>query len=123
MKRDAEQHADEDKCLRELNEARNQAANRCYQLEKLMKEHAEKLTDAGRAPLIRAIAMVRDASNANDTAAIKPAVEQLEQALHRFSRSVYQTATANATRTDKASPRNWSEWDADVIDEDFEVKT
>lgn len=55
MKRDAEKHADEDKRRRELVEARNQADNMCYQLDKMMQEHKDKLSDADRKPLTQAI--------------------------------------------------------------------
>ena len=41
---------------------RNQADNMCYQLEKLMKEHADKLTDADKAPLEAAIEKTREAA-------------------------------------------------------------
>ena len=51
MRRDAESHADEDKQKFELATLRNQADNMCYQLEKMMKEHADKLTDADKGPL------------------------------------------------------------------------
>ena len=44
MQRDAELHAEEDKRKRELADLRNQADHQCFQLEKLMKEHSDKLT-------------------------------------------------------------------------------
>ena len=47
MKRDAEAHAAEDKKRRELVEpASNQADQAVYQVEKLLKEHGDKLSDA-----------------------------------------------------------------------------
>ncbi len=50
----------EDKKKRELAELRNQAESMCFQLEKLMKEHADKLSDADKAPLEAAIKKTRD---------------------------------------------------------------
>ena len=41
MKKDAELHAAEDKKKREVAEARNQADSMCFQMEKLMTEHAD----------------------------------------------------------------------------------
>ncbi len=43
MRKDAESHAEEDKQKRELAELRNQADSMCFQLEKLIKEHDDKL--------------------------------------------------------------------------------
>ncbi len=48
MQQDAESHADEDKQKRELAEARNQADSMCYQIEKIIKEHGDKLKDSGQ---------------------------------------------------------------------------
>ena len=44
MRTDAEDNAEEDKRQFELVEARNQADNLCYQMEKMIKENEEKLS-------------------------------------------------------------------------------
>ena len=49
MQRDAEAHAAEDKQRRELAEARNTAEQRVYQLEKLLEENKDKLSEADTA--------------------------------------------------------------------------
>ena len=60
MRKDAEAHASEDKHKRDLAETRNKGESMAFQLEKLMKEHKDKLTDADRAPLEAAIKKVRE---------------------------------------------------------------
>ena len=55
MQKDAEEHAEEDRRQFELAESRNKAQHLIYQLEKQMKENAEKLTDNDREPLNKAI--------------------------------------------------------------------
>src|SRR5262245_17754549 len=80
MRKDAELHADEDKKKRQLAELRNQADSMCYQVEKLMKEHADKIKDTDKAPLEAAIKKARDAAKGEDVDAIKSAVAELEQA-------------------------------------------
>ena len=59
VRHEADEHADEDKRKRELVEARNQADQMCFQLEKMMKEHADKLSDADKTPLEDALAKAR----------------------------------------------------------------
>src|SRR6476660_2104522 len=49
MRRDADVHATEDKQRRDLAEARNTAEQRVYQLEKLLDENKDKLSDADMA--------------------------------------------------------------------------
>src|SRR5690348_10245084 len=80
MRRDAEAHAEEDRQKFELASLRNQADNMTYQLEKMMKEHADKLTDADKGPLTQAIETTREKAKGTDTQAIKSAIEQLEAA-------------------------------------------
>ena len=59
MVSDAESHADEDKRLRELAEARNNAENAAYQAEKQVKDLGEQLDEAARTEIEAAIKEVR----------------------------------------------------------------
>src|SRR5882724_12444874 len=60
MQRDAEAHAAEDKRKRELAEARNAAEQRVYQLEKMMDENKEKLSDSDKTAVRAAIDRVNE---------------------------------------------------------------
>jgi molecular chaperone DnaK len=133
MRRDAEAHADEDKQKFELASLRNQADNMTYQLEKMMKEHADKLTDADKGPLTQAIETTREKAKGTDTQAIKSAVEQLEAASHAFSKVLYEkggagqaAGTSNDVDTGPAagagSHTTQKKPDDDVIEGEFEVK-
>ena len=125
MQEDAKSHADDDRKKFDLANARNEADNMCYQLEKTMKEHEEKLQDGDNKPLEDAIAKVREAAKSDDVDSIKSAVEELEQASHAFSKAMYETtgaATENdAAATEAESPEAASSED-DAIDAEFEVK-
>ena len=124
----SEEHAEEDRRQFELVEARNQAEQLCYQLEKLMTEHAEKLTDADREPLTKAIEKTRELAKGDDTAAIKSAVSDLEQASHAFSKTLYEKAGAGEAAGAQAAPEGAQPEsrsggaDDDAIDAEFEVK-
>ncbi|HUY88522.1 MAG TPA: molecular chaperone DnaK [Pirellulales bacterium] len=125
MRKDAESHAAEDKQKRELAESRNHADSMCFQLEKLMTEHAEKLSESDKAPLEAAIKKAREAAQGSDVQAIKSAVSELEQASHAFSKTLYETgakagADAGAAPGPDGSAAGGSEEDA--IDAEFEVK-
>ena len=66
MQRDAEAHAAEDKQKRELAEARNTAEQRVYQLEKLLEENKDKLSDADKSAVRAAIDKVNEAKKGDD---------------------------------------------------------
>jgi molecular chaperone DnaK len=127
MRRDAEAHAEEDKEKFELATLRNQADNMCYQLEKMMKEHADKLSEGDKAPLQKAIETTREKAKGTDTQAIKSAIEQLEAASHAFSKVLYERGTAGAATaaegTDGGAAASGTKGsDDDVIEGEFEVK-
>jgi molecular chaperone DnaK len=98
----------------------------CYQLEKMMKEHADKLTDADKGPLEQAITTTREKAKGTDVAAIKSAIEQLEAASHAFSKVLYEKgAAAGAGGGPEAAAGPSPEAkkpDDDVIEGEFEVK-
>jgi molecular chaperone DnaK len=120
MQSDAESHAEEDRRKFELASARNEGENMCYQLEKMMKEHSEKLKDSDKAPLEAAMKKVRDAAEGEDVAAIKSAVKELEAASHALSKLMYEKAGATA---EAGSPSGTGKSDGDdAIDAEFEVK-
>src|SRR5947199_10838877 len=60
----------------------------------MMKEHAEKLTDADKTPLTKAIETTREQAKGTDTQAMKSAIEQLEAASHAFSKTLYEKGGA-----------------------------
>ncbi len=121
MQREAEKYAAEDKQRRELAEARNQGEHLCYQFEKLIREQGDKLSEADRQPLMRAVERVRETSQGQDAAAIRAAISELEQASHAFSQSLYgQAASQTPPGTEsRAGPQEPSD---EPIDAEFEVK-
>ena len=125
MRKDAEEHAEEDKRKRQVAEMRNQAESMSFQMEKLIKEHQDKLTENDRKPLEAAINKAREAAKGENTEAMKSAIEELEQASQAFSKVLYEAnarsgaaAGATATPGDGASKPA----DEDAIDAEFEVK-
>lgn len=117
MRRDAEEHADDDRKAFELAEAKNRGENLIYQLEKTIKEQAEKLTDSDKAPLDAAIKKVRDAISSGQTEEIKSATSELEQASAAFSKTLYEKAGAASAGGETSTGA-----EDDAIDAEFEVK-
>ncbi|MGL6195227.1 MAG: molecular chaperone DnaK, partial [Thermoguttaceae bacterium] len=103
MRRDAEMHADEDKARRELVEAKNKAESMCFELEKLLKEHADKLRDTDKDAVTVAIGRTREAIATDDAAKIKSATSDLEQASHAMSKAMYEASAASAAAAHGAS--------------------
>jgi molecular chaperone DnaK len=125
MRRDAESHASDDKHKRELIEARNEADNRIYQIEKLLKEHADKLSDNDKRPIQAAVERVKQAASGDDVGAIRTALGELEQASHAMAQHLYRSEQGGGAgpQQDAGDGRPAGEEKKDdVIDAEFEVK-
>ena len=126
MRKDAEEHAEEDKKRRELVEAKNRAESMCFELEKLLKEHDAQLRPEDKTALNAAIEKTREACKTDDADKIKAAFSELEQASHAMSKALYESAQAKAQAQPNASADASSQSkpsaDDDAIDADFEVK-
>ncbi len=123
MRKDAETHAEEDRKKFELVEARNQADQMCYQVEKVIKENSDKLADSDKQPLQQAVEKVRSVAKGEDVQAIKNAVGELEQASHALSKVLYEKAQATGPAGGHhASSGPAGTADDDAIDAEFEVK-
>jgi molecular chaperone DnaK len=120
MQKDAQANAEDDRRKFELASARNQADNMCYQMEKMMKEHAGKLKDSDKQPLEAAIKKARDAAEGEDLDAIKSAVQELEQTSHALSKVMYENAAKPDGKADEGEASSYK--DDDAIDAEFEVK-
>ncbi len=125
MRKDAESNADDDRKQFELAEARNKGNQQVHELEKLMKEHDDKLSDDDKAPMTQAIEKVRKAVETDDAESINQATAELETAAQAFSKVLYEkneaAGGADAAGGDAAGAAADSD-DDDAIDADFEVK-
>jgi molecular chaperone DnaK len=91
-----------------------------YQCEKLMTENADKLTDADKEPMNKAIEKVKSAAAGSDINSIKQATEELNAASQAFSKVLYEKSSS--TGEAGSSPKSGSGADDDAIDAEFEVK-
>ncbi len=89
MQRDADAHAADDKQRRELAEARNNADQRVYQLEKVMEESKDKLSDSDKSAVRAAIEKVNEAKKGDDVAALNRAIEDLQRASLAMGEHLY----------------------------------
>jgi molecular chaperone DnaK len=126
MRKEAEEHADEDKRKRELADLRNQADQQCFQIEKFMNENADHLQETDREPLRQAIENVREASQAGDAQRIKSLLQELEQASQAAGKAMYQRSQAtdaHASCCGATADCGATSSEDDVVDAEFEVKS
>jgi len=91
MVNEAKAHEGEDQRQREVIEARNQADQLIYTVEKSLNELGDKLAGGERSNIEGMIKDLREAMNSNDVNQIRTQSERLQQASYAMSQQLYQT--------------------------------
>ncbi len=94
MRSDAEGHAEDDKKKLAEIEARNILDNRVYQVEKLIADNRDKLSESDTKPVEEAVAAAKSALAGGILEQIQSATQQLESASHKLAEVLYKTAQA-----------------------------
>ena len=94
MVRDAEAHADDDRRLRQVADARNQSEARVHEAERQLKDNGDKIDAATRGEVEAAIAAARTSAEGEDVSQIEAATQTLTDALHKMSEEIYRQASA-----------------------------
>ena len=121
MRKDAELHADEDKRKLEIINARNEADNTVFQIEKQLKEHGSKLSDSTKTVVQGAIDRVKESCKGEDAQAIKQATSDLITASQELAKHM-SGGPGDAGQPGAAPGQGAAPGGDDVIDAEFEVK-
>jgi molecular chaperone DnaK len=118
MVKDAEAHAEEDRKRRDEAEVRNNADSLVYQMEKVLRDNADKVDEAQKATVEGPLAELKTALNGNDMEAIKAAHEKLMGASQAFSQQLYEKAAQENAAGTSASGQTGApgSGDDDIID-------
>jgi molecular chaperone DnaK len=123
MVRDAESHADEDRRMKDLAEARNEAEGYAFSVEKSLKENEERLDEATRSDIRSKIDAVNGSLESDDAAEIRSKLQALQEASYELGKLVYEQARAQAGdgagngAADTSAEGDEEIVDAEVVDE------
>jgi molecular chaperone DnaK len=92
MAKEADAHAAEDKAKRDEIEARNQLDSMVYNVEKMLKEHGDKISADDKGNVESALADAKKAMEGADTSIMNSARERLTQASHKLAEAMYKSA-------------------------------
>ena len=96
MAKDADAHSAEDKSKREEIEARNQLDSMVYSVEKMLKEHGDKISGTERGDVENALADAKKALESGEKASMDKAREGLTTASHKLAENMYKAASPQA---------------------------
>ncbi len=125
MKREAQEHAAEDKRKKEAAEVKNTADTLIFQTKKQLDELKDKLTPDMRSRIEAEIKKVEDALATNNTEQIKSATDSLTKAWNEVSQKIYSQAGAQTPHEQTAGQQAGSAPSGDgkdnVQDASYEV--
>ena len=87
--KEAKRHEAEDRRQKELVEARNQADQLTYQMEKTLREMGDQIASEDRQRIEQAMEDLKQAKQGNDAAKIRQLIEQLQQASYAIGQQMY----------------------------------
>ena len=122
--KEAEQYAAEDARIKEAVETRNAGDQMVYQAEKTLSDMGDKIPADDKSKVQSGIDKLKEALKGEDTAAIKAATEELQQAFYAVSEKLYQQAGGQQAGPDMGGQASGGDgqqyYDADykVVDDD-----
>ena len=124
MAKDAESNSADDRKRKDEIEARNRADSMVYQIEKMLKDHRDKISAEDAKNVEDALAATRKAMTDGDVEAMNKATDNLTQASHKLAEAMYKTAgAAGAPGGDAgaagAPPNDQKPKDNNVVDAEF----
>ena len=117
MVREAEEHAAEDKKRREEADTRNQAEQAVYATEKLLKDEADKISEATREAVQKDVDAVKEALKGDDIEAVKTTMATLSESGMKIGQEIYAKQQADEAAA-QAAPAQDDVVDAEIVDED-----
>ncbi len=93
MAKDAESHTADDRQRKEEVEARNRADSMVYNVEKMLKEHRDKIGDSDAKEIEAAVAETKSAISGGGVDQINAATDKLTQASHKLAEAMYRSTS------------------------------
>lgn len=119
MMREAESHAEEDRRKKQLAEARNEADNLVYSVEKSLREYGDKLTESEKKDIEDALERCKKIKETSSEAAeIRSAIDSLMKASHKIAEHIYRAAGAQAGTSTSETEKKPAE--EEVVEAEFE---
>ncbi len=123
MTKEGELHADEDRQRKEEVEVKNRADSLVYSVEKMLKEHRDKIAEGDAKQIEAALEEAKKAIQEGDISKINATVDRLTTASHKLAEAMYRQAAsahpapgAEAESTTSAGAGSKAKGEGEVID-------
>ena len=114
--KEAEQYAAEDKARKDEVDTHNNAEHIIYQTEKTLNELGDKIDASEKASIQTEVDNLKELNKGTDVAAIKAAIDKVQQAFYKVSEKLYQQANPQG-----GAQGGYQQPDDGVVDADYET--
>jgi molecular chaperone DnaK len=128
MKESADEHAEEDKKIREQIEKINQADNLIFSTKKQLEEYGDKISEGNKTKIQEALDKLEKAKNEENVEELDTIIDEVNQAWANASQEIYQAAEQEKQQGEAAGDNGAADAEAgeqseadDAVDADFEV--
>jgi len=122
MRKEAEEHAEEDKKKRQLVDLKNRAEAMLHQTRKSLEEHGDKVSSEARGNIESSLTRVESALKEDDATVIEKALADLEKNSMELGKAVYEASAAEQRAAGSGDAPSGSGGGDDVIDAEYSVK-
>jgi len=125
MKKDAEDHAEEDKKFRDETETMNKGEASSYAADKMLEELKEKIPEDTKKKIVEKNEALKNALKDKNVSMVKTAMDELNKELQAFSSELYknaQQAQGPQQEAPKEKKKEKKKKDDTVVDADFKMK-
>jgi molecular chaperone DnaK len=120
MARDAESHSADDRKKKDEIEARNRADAMVYNVEKMLKEHRDKISESDAKEVESAVEDLKKAMAEGGLDKINSATDKLTTASHKLAEAMYKAQSAGPNGASGPGPQPEEKKDKDnVVDAEF----
>ena len=106
LKKEAELHAEEDNRAAALAEAKNKAESLVYNVEKQIKDNADKISAETKSLVETKLADVKSAKETNDVDKINAAIKSAEEVIMKIGEEIYKNSQESANTSNSADSSN-----------------
>jgi molecular chaperone DnaK len=114
--KDAEEHAEEDKKMKEKIGEKNELDALIFRAEKSLKDYADKLPENVKTEIQGKIDASKEALKTDDTETMKKAKDELNQTIQKIGESLKGASPQGGESTEKQGPDNMQDAEVEVLD-------
>ena len=124
MVKDAEEHAVEDRKMKDIIDSRNRADSLIYSVEKSLRDFGDKISEEEKKNIENSIEKLKEVMRRDNKAAIEAEMENVQKASYKLAEEMYAKTSQSKGRASQGPEKAKTGQDSgkeEAVDADYEV--